>query len=163
MFKFHANIYIFCKVAIINMLTGSTRKKEVALWPKRRNRLHHLCTQRPTHWYDCFQIGISWPFSNFHPPSSQSAMNSILYPFFLFKEVARLWTKWKISPVFLFFFIENYEWHRRDPMSTYSIDRELWMVQERSYGQTNGNFGTKLFAPVMAQVVQGWSGVCCWV
>ena len=37
------------------------------------------------------------------------------------------------------------------------------MVQERSYGQTNGNFGTKLFAPVMAQVVQGWSGVCCWV
>lgn len=32
------------------------------------------------------------------------------------------------------------------------------MVQGRSYGQTNGNFGTKLFAPMMAQVVQGWSG-----
>ena len=66
-------------------------------------------------------------------------------------------------PFFFFFFNKNYEWYRRDPMSTYSIDRELWMVQERSYGQTNGNFGTKLFAPVMAQVVQGWSGVCCWV
>ena len=61
-------------------------------------------------------------------------MNSILYPSFLFKEVARLWTKWKISPVFLFFilffiflflFYKNYEWYRRDPMSTYSIDREL--------------------------------------
>ena len=61
------------------------------------------------------------------------AMNSILYPSFLFKEVARLWTKWKISPVFLFLLlrimngigeilcqpillIENYEWYKRDPM-----------------------------------------------
>lgn len=52
------------------------------------------------------------------------AMYSILYPSFLFKVVARLWTKWKISPVFHFLLIlcqpflliENYEWYRRDPM-----------------------------------------------
>ena len=45
-------------------------------------------------------------------------------PLFLFKVVARLWTKWKISPVFHFLLIlcqpflliENYEWYRRDPM-----------------------------------------------
>ena len=48
--------------------TLTKKKKQVT--PFVLKLITFLCTQRPTHSYDFFQNGISWPFSIFHLSSS---------------------------------------------------------------------------------------------